>query len=268
MDSLGMEDNQVDPYLLFTITDASDNVVRHIKKPAKKGMNRMTWDLRFAPPDPVVGRYTPAPDQLFGSGPEGHLVMPGIYKITMSKYQDGMLTTLAGPVSFTTKLLNQASLPAKDMAANVSFYKKVSDISKELSATNDKLNDLEERAKNAELAILDMPAPVGDLLTKTHDILKALIPLKINLFGDNTRSRREFETKPSINERVGTVTYSIWNTTSDIPQTFRTSLDIAVKQYNEIFPMIKDLDSKMSEIEKALNRNKAPYTPGRWPDKK
>lgn len=268
MDSLGMEDNQVDPYLLFTITDASDNVVRHIKKPAKKGLNRMTWDLRFAPPDPVVGRYTPAPDQLFGSGPEGHLVMPGTYKISMAKYQDGMLTTLAGPVSFNTKLLNQSSLPSKDMAANVSFYKKVSDISKELSATNDLVNDVEERAKNAELAILDMPAPVGDLLTKTHDIFKALVPLKIKLFGDNTRSRREFETKPSINERVGTVTYSIWNTTSDIPQTFRASLDIAVKQYGEVFPVVKDLDAKISEIEKVLNKNKAPHTPGRWPDKK
>ena len=194
--------------------------------------------------------------------------MPGTYKITMAKYQDGMLTTLAGPVSFNTKLLNQSSLPSKDMAANVSFYKKVSDISKELSATNDLVNDVEERAKNAELAILDMPAPVGDLLTKTHDIFKALVPLKIKLFGDNTRSRREFETKPSINERVGTVTYSIWNTTSDIPQTFRASLDIAVKQYGEVFPVVKDLDAKISEIEKVLNKNKAPHTPGRWPDKK
>ena len=268
LDSLRMEDNQVDPFLLFTITDASDNVVRHIKKPAKKGLNRMTWDLRFAPPDPVVGRYTPTPDQLFGSGPEGHLVMPGTYKITMSKYQDGMMTTLAGPVSFNTKLLKQASLPSKDLAANVTFYKSVSDISKELSAASDLINEVEQRAKNAELAILDMAAPVGDLLTKTHDIFKALVPLKIKLFGDNARSRREFETKPSINERVGTVTYSIWNTTSDIPQTFRTSLDIAVKQYNEVFPMIKDLDAKVMEIEKTLNKNKAPYTPGRWPDKK
>lgn len=140
----------------------------------------MTWDLRFAPPDPVVGRYTPAPDQLFGSGPEGHLVMPGNYKITMSKYQDGVLTTLAGPVSFTTKLLNQSSLPSKDMAANVSFYKKVSDISKELSATNDLVNDVEERAKNAELAILDMPAPVGDLLAKTTIYLKLWFRLKLS----------------------------------------------------------------------------------------
>lgn len=268
IDSLRLEDNQVDPYILFTITDASDNVVRHIKTPAKKGINRMTWDLRYAPADPVVGRYSPAPDVLFGSAPEGHLILPGTYKVSMSKYQDGILTPLAGPISFNTKLLNQASLPAKDMAANVTFYKKVSDLSRTLSAVNDLVGKLEERVKNAELAILDMPAPAGDLLTKTQDVRKALIPLKIKLYGDMTKARREFETTPSINDRVFGIVYSIWGSTSDVPETYKSSFAIAEKQYNEVFSVMKDLDTKVSEIEVALNRNKAPHTPGRWPDKK
>ena len=150
LDSLRIEDTQADPYLLFTITDAQGHVVRHLKESASKGLHRMTWDLRYAPADPVEGRHTPAPDQLFGSGPQGHLVNPGMYQVSMSKVFDGKIEQLVGPVSFNVKLLNQSSLPAKDMAVNVAFYKKVSDLSKELSATNDLLDQIESRIKNAE----------------------------------------------------------------------------------------------------------------------
>ena len=267
LDSLRMEDTQDDPYLLFTIADASGNVVRHLKAPAKKGMKRMTWDLRYAPSNPVESRYIPKDDQLFGSAPQGHLIVPGFYQVTMSKYQDGVLTTLAGPVSFNAKLLNQGSLPAKSMAANVAFYKKVADLSRELSAVNDLLGKIEQRVKSAEKAILDMPAPSGELLGDLHAAIKELDPVKTKLLGDNTLSSREFETKPTINDRVFGIAYSIWNSTSDIPSTFTNSFAIAEKQYAEIYPLIKQLDTKVNMIESKLNKNKAPYTPGRWPDK-
>jgi hypothetical protein len=74
-----------------------------------------------------------------------------MYQVSMSKVFDGKIEQLVGPVPFNVKLLNQSSLPAKDMAVNVAFYKKVSDLSKELSATNDLLDQIESRIKNAEL---------------------------------------------------------------------------------------------------------------------
>ncbi len=268
LDSLRIEDNQSDAYLLFTITDASGSVVRHLKAPAKKGLSRMTWDLRYAPADPVNDRYTPAPDQLFGSGPMGHLIMPGSYKVAMSKVQDGVLTSLTEPVVFNTKLLNQSSLPSKNMAANVDFYKKISDMAKSLSATNDLVGQMEDRLKNAEKAVLDMPSQAGELLKTIHSLKSSLSPIKTKLFGDNTKSSREFETKSSISERVYTAIYSVWNTTSDIPLSQKSSVDIAAKQYDEVYPMIKSLDTKIQALEAELNKNKAPYTPGRWPDKK
>jgi hypothetical protein len=268
LDSLRIEDTQADPYLLFTITDAQGHVVRHLKESASKGLHRMTWDLRYAPADPVEGRHTPAPDQLFGSGPQGHLVNPGMYQVSMSRVFDGKIEQLVGPVSFNVKLLNQSSLPAKDMAVNVAFYKKVSDLSKELSATNDLLDQIESRIKNAELAIIDMPAPASDLLKGIYDIKKTIEPIKTKLNGDRTLGSREFETKSSINDRLYGIMYSVWNNTSDVPKTFMDDYDIAERQYREVFALIKNLDTQIGVIEAQLNKNKAPYTPGRWPDKK
>nr|MBP6539444.1 glycosyl hydrolase [Saprospiraceae bacterium] len=268
LDSLRIEDTQADPYLLFTITDAQGHVVRHLKESASKGLHRMTWDLRYAPADPVEGRHTPAPDQLFGSGPQGHLVNPGMYQVSMSKVFDGKIEQLVGPVSFNVKLLNQSSLPAKDMAVNVAFYKKVSDLSKELSATNDLLDQIESRIKNSELAIIDMPAPASDLLKGIYDIKKTIEPIKTKLNGDRTLGSREFETKSSINDRLYGIMYSVWNNTSDVPKTFMDDYNLAERQYREVYALIKNLDTQVGVIEAQLNKNKAPYTPGRWPDKK
>ena len=268
LDSLELEDKQTDPYLLLTIVDAKGNVVRHLKAPATKGIHRLTWDLRYAPADPVEGRYTPAPDQLFGAAPQGYLVMPGSYQVSLSSYHDGIIKQLAGPIPFNATLLPQASLPAKDLADNGAFYRLVSDMSKELSATNDLLEQIESRVKHAESAILDMPAPGADLLARTHDIRKAIIPIKTKLNGNETRAKREFETKPSINDRVYGIIYSVWNSTSEIPKTLKDAFGVAQKQYNEVFPVIRELDKKVAGIEAELNKNKAPYTPGRWPDKK
>ncbi len=268
LDSLRLEDNQVDPYLLFTVTDESGNVVRHLKKNANKGLNKITWDMRYATSDPIEGRYTPKEDQLFGSAPKGHLILPGTYNITMSKYHDGVVTSLAGPVTFKTKLLNQATLPAKNMADNIAFYKRVSDMSKELSATNDLLDEMSLRVKNAEAAILDMPADGKELLKTLHEIRSSINNVKLDFNGDGSLARREFETKPSINDRVYGIIYSVWNNTSEVPETLKASFDIAEKQYKAVFPKVKDLDAKLENVEVQLNKYKAPYTPGRWPDKK
>ena len=113
-----------------------------------------------------------------------------------------------------------------------------------------------------------MPAPLSDILSRIYAVKKEIIPVKMKLYGDDTKARREFETKPAISDRVYGIGYSIWNSTSDIPQTFKDSYNIAEKQYNEIYPVIKDLHTKTEKIEAELNRNKAPYTPGRWPDKR
>ncbi|MCP2825821.1 hypothetical protein NK895_23815, partial [Salmonella enterica subsp. enterica serovar Typhimurium] len=66
-----MEDNQPEPYLLFTIRDKAGDVVRHLKAPAKKGLQKIVWDFRYATPAPVLGRVTLAPDQLFGGEEKG-----------------------------------------------------------------------------------------------------------------------------------------------------------------------------------------------------
>lgn len=265
LDSLRMEDLQPDPYLLFTIRDKAGNVVRHLKAPAKKGLQRIVWDFRYGVSAPVNGRSIPAPDQLFGGEEKGHLAEPGQYSVSLAKYEDGLLTELVAPVSFNCKLLEQNSLPV-NMQENVGFYKQVAALRKATTATADLLNDMGGRLRTIQQAVLDMPAPAKTILEKASDLMKQYQQINQALNGDQSRARREFETLPGVTALVGGLESNIRNSTNKITAAFRSNYAIASQALTGILSDMKQLEASIQQLEKELELNKAPYTPGRWPE--
>lgn len=266
MDSLRLEDNQTDPYLLFTISDRKGNVIRHLKAGTSAGLQRVVWDMTTAIAAPVGNRYVPGPDVLFGTEETGHLVAPGEYQVTLSQVVDGQITSLSGPQSFTVKLLEQSSLPT-DMAATAAFLEKVSTLRKAASAASDILSNLQSRIGMIESAITDMPAQPGDILSKAATIRKDLIRLNIRLNGDGTAASRQFEVAPAINDRVFGIQGALWPSTAQVPKTYTDSYQIAHSQFSALMKDLKAVDASIKTIESVLEQRGAPYTPGRWPDK-
>lgn len=265
IDSLRLEDNQVEPYLLFTISNASGKVVRHIKAPAKKGLNKIVWDFRYNSSAGVNENFTPSPDQLFASSELGAMVAPGKYAVSLAKVEDGVLTNLTEPQPLNCKLLDNSSIPT-DINANVAFYEKVSDLRRAVGAADDLFSNMQQRIKGIDMAIIAMPAASKSLLEKSHALRKEFQNISIKLNGDGTRARREFETVPSINERVFGIQGNIWNSIAPIPKIYTESYDIASKQFTEVLSAMKKLNSSIETLEKELEINNAPYTPGRWPE--
>jgi photosystem II stability/assembly factor-like uncharacterized protein len=257
LDSLALEDNQPEPYLLFTIKDEAGNVVRNIKQPAKKGMHRMAWDFRYASSDPIQDRYTPEPDQLFGSAPIGHMAMPGTYTISMQKYHDGILTPIGNTVSFVCKMLD----PTKEAAANVNskFMTKVTELAHQVNKSSGKLNSMDGRLKNINAAIKEMPAIAKTMLEQAYSLSKKVNEIKTLMYGDNTRSSREFETKTSITDRIYSALGVMTNSTSAVPKTYIDSFEVGKKLFEKIAPQIKDLDDLISKLEEEVERNGGPY---------
>lgn len=264
-DSIRLEDQQPDPYLLFTIKKSNGEIVRHLKAPNAKGLQRIVWDFRHNNPAPVANRYVPAPDVLFGAPETGPLATPGQYTISLARYADGQLTELAGPVGFSTKLLQQSSLPV-NLQANEAFYEKTSRLRKATSAAAAMLADMETRVSEMEKAALDMPASPAEWLSKTYAIKQRIAQMEIQLYGDVSLARREFETPPSIMARVGGIQDAVFNSTAMVPGLFKESYDIAARQFGKLLTDMRQLASELAAIEKQLNLKGAPYTQGRWPD--
>jgi photosystem II stability/assembly factor-like uncharacterized protein len=259
IDSLRLEDNQESAYLLFSIKDENNQLVRHLKSPLKKGINKIIWDFRYPTYEPVEGRATPEPDQLFGGATVGHLAMPGTYKVAMYKVQDGELTKLTDDVSFVCKLLPQGSLQTKDMASNVSFYKKVDELTKKLIMSSDLLESMKGRLENIKKATLDMTQDPTSILKEAYNMKQDLIALRISLFGDETKAKREFEVAPTPSDRIYTITGAVWNNTSAIPGMYRESFDIAKSELDGISPKINAMNDKVKAIEKQVHLKGGPY---------
>ncbi|MDX1911812.1 MAG: glycosyl hydrolase [Saprospiraceae bacterium] len=266
LEALRKEDEQPEPYLLFTITDAFGEVVRHIKTDASKGLKRLVWDFRYNTPAPVTGRYTPAPDQLFGEPEKGHLALPGTYYVSLGKFEDGQLSPLAGPVAFQAQSLNNATLPATDKKAYLDFCKKVSRLRKAVSAASQIHGEMNTRLGHYQSAIHDMPAPPQDLLKESYALKQRLNAVSLQLNGDPTLGRREFETPPSINSRVGLIEGGMWNVTCAPPGMYEENYQIAARQFWPVLESLKAIDRDLQALGQKIERGGAPATPGRWPD--
>jgi len=65
------------------VADARGTMVRTIKGTSRAGLNRVAWDLRMEPPVPGGAREAPAVGG-FGGTPQGPLVLPGVYTVTVN----------------------------------------------------------------------------------------------------------------------------------------------------------------------------------------
>ncbi|MEP7168754.1 MAG: glycosyl hydrolase, partial [Bacteroidota bacterium] len=264
-DSMRLEDRQPDPYLLFTVTDESGAVVRKMKSPAKKGLSRIVWNFRYAPPGPV-NFNTPDPTNPYDQPELGYLAMPGTYKVSLSKFEDGKLTEVVPAISFVTKSLNADSLPANDKKEMDAFCKKVSELRRAVSAAESYRGEMVNKIKFIKTALIDAPNGLTGLTDQVFAIEKRLTDVSTKLNGDATLSKREFETPLSITSRISTIESTMWNISSAPTQTFMQSYETAAKIFTTVLPELKSIDGEIKKVETTLELNKAPYTPGRMPD--
>lgn len=263
VDSMRLEDIQPEPFLLFTITNESGEIVRRLKAPAKSGVQRLVWDFRYAPNAPAGSIGTLDAENMFASLETGYLAMPGAYKVSMSQFVDGIYTELVPPQSFKCVPLNNAVLVAKDKKAYDDFCKKVTELRRVAGGVGQFSSDLNNRIRLIKLAILDAPKVSLETHNQVYQLEKRMEKVSRQLNGDATLARREFETPPSVNGRIGDIQGTLWTSTSAPSGAQKSSYAIASKQMAEAVTELKSIKEELQKIEVALEKADAPYTPGR-----
>jgi photosystem II stability/assembly factor-like uncharacterized protein len=265
MDSLRLEDEQPAPHLLFTVMDENNNVVRRIKAPAKKGLSRIVWDFRYAPFGPVD--LTPFDESNAFSSPEiGYMSLPGNYKVSLSKYEDGVYTQLTNAQPFKAVALNNATLPATDKKSLEDFCKQVAELRRVSTAADEYRGEMFNKLKFIKQAIIETPNLPLSISKTIADLEKRLTNVNTKLNGDATLARREFETSPSINGRIGSIAGGLWGTTAAPTSTFINSYQTAARQFTPVYNELRSIGEAFKNLENILEQNKAPYTPGRLPE--
>jgi hypothetical protein len=267
LDQLRAEAEEDAPAILLTIADSTGVKVRTITGPVKKGIHRVSWDLR----DPAAVLPRPRPpeseDDLFYQEPSGPLVMPGNYQVTMAKRVNGVVTPMAGPVEFTVTVDGEAANPPSDRQALREFQAQVQRLRRAVSGTLEAANALADRLEKIKKALDQAPDIDAKWKTVTRDLEKRNRNILRSLRGDVALRARNENTLVSIVERVEGVADEQLLALAKPTTTQREAYRIATEEFSaELAKLRHFIEVDLRELEKALDAAGAPWTPGRLPD--
>jgi len=257
-DELRNEDREEKSYLLFVISDAQGNVVRKLKDPIKKGINRITWDLRYASTNPVK--------TVTDKNESGTPVLPGKYSVEMFTSIDGELTMVAGPQTFEANVLNNTTLPAEDRAALVEFHKEFWEFNRAVEGALNSARDLLAQTDVLIYAIKQAPEAPNSLMDNALQIKGDTQDILQHLFQDKTVAERNEPTSPTVYDRLNELAWGMWNTTSAPTQTQKDAFKAATEEFE---PLLKELQTllevNLQNLEADMEKYSVPWTPGRVP---
>ncbi len=267
-EELQAEKEENSPYLIFTIMDEDGNVIRKINKSASKGIKRVDWDLRFASTSPIdkVEKFKPTAES-YGST----FVMPGKYKVAMAMVTRDGIKDLADTVEFKVNALRNTTLPAPDRFELVDFQKKANEIARTVRGTEKFLNELIDRVNTIKHAISLTPAIPHEEVLKAEAIGKELnqISLKFNRDSNSPSAEENPPSPVTINERLGTLAYTHWRSTSGVTQKEKDAYNILKEEFPPILARLNSIyNIEIKNFEAELEKYNAPYTPGRIPEMK
>ncbi len=261
-DQLRKEDIEEKPLLIFLISDNEGNPVRKMTKTPSTGINRIVWDYRYSTMNPIKLKQASS-DNPFAGRDVGHMAVPARYKVQMFLYHRGKIDTLSGSQEFDVSPLDNMTLPAPDEEELLAFKKKVKDLQREVSFANKKRAGFEERLKYVRQAYLDFESADITYLEKAFEIKQQLQSISIKLNGDRAIARREFETPPSVNFRIGLVVGGLWNHRQKPTDTQKMNIKIASEELEILNNELVEVALSLKTLEKNLDEIGAPYTPGR-----
>ena len=258
-EELTAEDLEQKPQLLFKIYDSEGNIVRTLTAPPSRGFNRITWDLKYPNTEPIS-------DTTNLNKNSGMAVVPGKYKVQIFKSVDGKISPLTAPVEFECKLLNNLTLPPKDLAQLEAFRQKTAKLQNAVMGTNSLLNETSKKIQILKNAFLSSLKYDDAMLNRLRDIGYALDTLKIRLSGNQTLARLNENQPPSIIDRLNYILWGLWATTQEPTETQKKSYEIAKDELKQVLNALKRIvEVDIPEFEKELDRLGSPWTPGRIP---
>jgi photosystem II stability/assembly factor-like uncharacterized protein len=262
------ETEEEPPVLLFTISDTEGKVVRRLAAPAIPGIQRVTWDFRYAPPVVQAAPQVPPGFEgleggFGGQGPQGELAMPGKYSVTMAKRVGGVITPLPGSQSFEVVAEGAEKLTPQDRNILAEFQRRVIKLQRAVTGALDSANTAKTRIGLMKRAALEAPGSNQALLNevnalddKIDDVLTAL------------RGGRELSDipPPSINQRVNAIVQRIRLSALRPTQSQQEQYDIAADEFKVTLAKLKTLtEVDLAKLDKTLETAGAPWTAGRVP---
>ncbi|MGB2753039.1 MAG: hypothetical protein WBC19_13365 [Pyrinomonadaceae bacterium] len=265
---LRAETEEETPSMIFTVTDSEGKIVRRLNASAGAGVQRVVWDMRYLPPSISAAPQGGPPDGGGGGfgggfGPQGSLVMPGKYTVSMAMRVNGVVTSLPGSQSFNVTVEGKENMTPADAAFLAEFQRKVSTLQRSLIGANSAATEAKTRIGLYKRAAQEAPVDNKKLIEQAEAFDNEIDALINAIRGGRENSDIP---PPSIAQRVGNIAGTIRLSTIRPTQTQLTQYDLSSAEFAPVLARLRTLiDVSLPGFEKTLEAAGAPLTPGRLP---
>ncbi len=268
---LRAETEEVPAAVILTITDSEGKIVRRLTAPAGTGVQRTVWDMRYTAPSisaapaggPGGGGGAGGGGGGGGFGPQGPLVMPGKYTVSMAMRAGGVVTAMPGSQTFNVVVEGKEGMSEADAKLLAEFQRKVSTLQRSISAANDVTSAAKTRIGLLKRAAAEAPVENKRLIDQAEAFDNEIDSLINQLRG----GRADTEIPPlAIAQRLGNVAGTIRLSTIKPTSTQLTNYELANSAFSPLLVRIRKLiEVDLPKFEKELEAAGAPLTPGRLP---
>ena len=157
------------------------------------GINRLKWDLRYAPKDPI-NLSKPSFYNPWAGKAEGAMVAPGKYFVQMTKYVDGVFTDIGVKQDFKVMLMNDRVMPAKDPVAKTKFQREVAELNRSISGAGKLIGEMNNKLRYMKEAIKFVELPMPELMKEIVSIENQIKEVNVLLNGDPIKSKLDYMT--------------------------------------------------------------------------
>jgi hypothetical protein len=258
-DSLEVERRQEKPRIWLTVRDEEGNMVRKMNGPASKGMHRVSWNFRANAKRVIEegAKYPPSDD------PSGRLMAPGTYSVLLSREVDGVVTDLAGPVSFEVKQLKEGALEGSTQEEIAIYRTEVEDMQQAVRALSVTLQNANDRLNALRLALYRAPIERGGLAEKLHDLNQELLALDEELNGNRSKQEIGENSPPTVRSRIGIAAQGTYNMLYGPTAMHKENLEFAKSAYRDIREKVVEItNERIPAFERELQAAGAPWIEG------
>ena len=257
-DALDLEKDEKGAKVLLTIQDPQGNIIRKISAKAKKGSNRIAWDLKHFNPFsiPENGKIKK------GGYNSGALAIPQAYTATLYLEDNGVVTQLDEPIVFDVKPIREGVLQGVSHQEYDEYRNNLSALIKKLDVLEDVLERSEEKLMALKAALNNSNIVPGPINKEIQALQKEAIAIKKSLEGSPSKDEIGERTPPSIQTHLRVAYRGMMSTYGPTPL-HQKSMALGKKMTLEIESKVMSLQNdKIKPLEQKLKTLGAPYIQG------
>ncbi len=255
-EELDDEKNQQKPALWLTVQDENNEVVRKLKAKTKKGFQRIAWDLRYPNLTRAAKPDSPKPVS-------GILVVPGKYKVSLSKEVDGVVTNLSELQEFEVKPLRKGALEGSSYDESVAFWKEISQMQRATQALSLTIAETSKTIQQIESSLERSSLTPGDINKQVHDLKKQLKQWQLALSGNSAKNEIGEKNPHTVGRRLSAAIIGTAKSTYGPTPNLRKTFDIAKEDFTVIKNGVEEvLNKEIPALLKKLNEVGAPWIKG------